>query len=67
MSIRLLAFVRVWNHFVEVSHMKSTNTLTEGLVLVIDIVTLKKKKEISEQNYGEYAQYYTNIERMNQK
>ena len=41
------------------------NTLPEGRVLSHVIVTLKKKNEISEQNYAEYAQYYTKIERMN--
>ncbi len=43
------------------------NTLPAGRVLTLDIVALQKKKEMSEQNYAEYAQYYTKIERMNQK
>ncbi len=43
------------------------NTLPEGRVLSLDIVTLKKKNEIFKQNYADYAQYYTKTERMNQK
>ncbi len=40
------------------------NTLHEGRVLIIDIVTLKKKNEICEQNYAAHATYSTKVERM---
>ena len=41
------------------------NTLTEGRVLIIEIVALKKKKEICEQNYAAHATYSTKVERIN--
>ena len=41
------------------------NTLTEVRVLIIDIVALKKKNEICEQNYAAHATYFTKVERMN--
>jgi hypothetical protein len=34
-------------------------------VLIIDIVALKKKNEICEQNYAAHATYFTIDERMN--
>ena len=43
------------------------NTLTEGRVLIIEIVALKKKKEICEQKYAAHATYSTQVERMNLK
>jgi hypothetical protein len=41
------------------------NTLTEGRVLIIESVALKKKIEICEQNYAAHATYSTKVERMN--
>ncbi len=41
------------------------NTLSEGRVLVIDIVALKEKNEICEQNYAAHATYSPKVERMN--
>ena len=41
------------------------NTLTKVRVLIIDIVALKKKNEICEQNYAAHATYFTEVYRMN--
>jgi hypothetical protein len=41
------------------------NTLTEVIVLVIDIVALREKIENSKQNYETQATYSTKDERMN--
>ena len=40
------------------------NTLTEVRVLIIEIVALKKKNEICEQNYAAHASCFTIDERM---
>ena len=41
------------------------NTLTEVRVLIIDIVALKEKNEICEQNYAAHATYSTKVRRKN--
>ena len=41
------------------------NTLTQGRVLITDIVALKEKNEIWEQNYAAHATYSPKVERMN--
>ena len=41
------------------------NTLTQGRVLIIDIVALKAKNEICEQNYAAHATYSTKVRRKN--
>ncbi len=37
------------------------NTLSEARVLIIDIVALKEKNEICEQNYAAHATYFTKV------
>ncbi len=41
------------------------NTPTEVRVLIIDIIALKEKNEICEQNYAAHVTYFVKVERMN--